>query len=61
MRIIKKNLKIDKYLKKKKDRKLLIQSIHQIWYINWYINTQNQPTKFRTKNWVEKNDDARGT
>ena len=24
-------------------------------------NTQNQPSKFRTKNWVEINDDSRGT
>ena len=24
-------------------------------------NTPNQPTKFRTKNWVEMNDDERGT
>ena len=24
-------------------------------------NTPNQPTKFRTKNWVEINDDERGT
>ena len=24
-------------------------------------NTTNQPTKFRTKNWVEINDDSRGT
>ena len=24
-------------------------------------NTPNQPTKFRTKNWVEINDDSRGT
>ena len=23
-------------------------------------NAQNQPTKFRTKNWAEKNDDASG-
>ena len=23
--------------------------------------TPNQPTKFRTKNWIEINDDARGT
>ena len=23
-------------------------------------NTPNQPSKFRTKNWVETNDDARG-
>ena len=24
-------------------------------------NTPNQPSKFRTKNWVQMNDDARGT
>ena len=24
-------------------------------------NTSNQPTKFRTKNWIEINDDAHGT
>ena len=24
-------------------------------------NTPNQPTKFRTKNWVKINDDSRGT
>ena len=24
-------------------------------------NKQNQPTKFRTKNWVEINDESRGT
>ena len=24
-------------------------------------NKPNQPTKFRTKNWVETNDDPRGT
>ena len=24
-------------------------------------NTQNQPSKFRTKNWVEINDESRGT
>ena len=28
---------------------------------NWLDNTPSQPTKFRTKNWVELNDDARGT
>ena len=27
---------------------------------NLLDNTQNQPSKFRTKNWVEINDDARG-
>ena len=29
--------------------------------INLLDNTPNQPTKFRTKIWVEINDDARGT
>ena len=29
--------------------------------INLLDNTPNQPTKFRTKNWVKINDDARGT
>ena len=29
--------------------------------INLSDDTSNQPTKFRTKNWVEINDDARGT
>ena len=29
--------------------------------INLLDNTPNQPTKFRTKNWVEINDDAHKT
>ena len=29
--------------------------------INLLDNTPSQPTKLRTKNWVEINDDARGT
>ena len=29
--------------------------------INFFDNTPNQPTKYRTKNWVEITDDARGT
>ena len=29
--------------------------------INFLDNTPNQPTKFRTKNWVEINDALRGT
>ena len=29
--------------------------------ISLLANTSNQPTKFRTKNWVEINDDAHGT
>ena len=28
---------------------------------NLLDNTPNQPTKFRTKNWVEINDNSRGT
>ena len=29
--------------------------------INSLENTPNQPSKFRTKNWVEVNDESRGT
>ena len=29
--------------------------------INLLGNTSNQPSRFRTKNWVEINDDPRGT
>ena len=29
--------------------------------INLLGNTPNQPTEFRTKHWVEINDDARGS
>ena len=29
--------------------------------INLLDNTLNQPSKFRTKNWVEINDESRGT
>ena len=29
--------------------------------LNLLHNTPNQPTKLRTKNWVEINDDIRGT
>ena len=29
--------------------------------INFLDNTPNQPIKFRTKTWVEINDDSRGT
>ena len=29
--------------------------------INLLDNTSNQPSKFRTKNWVEINDDSQGT
>ena len=29
--------------------------------MNFLDNTLNQPTKFSTKNWVEKNNESRGT
>ena len=29
--------------------------------VNLIDNTSNQPSKFRTKNWVEINDESRGT
>ena len=29
--------------------------------INLLDNTPNQPSKFRTKNWIKINDDSRGT
>ena len=29
--------------------------------INLFDNTSNQPSKFRTNNWVEINDESRGT
>ena len=29
--------------------------------INLLDNTSNQPSKFKTKNWVEINDESRGT
>ena len=67
MNIIKKYLKKDMYLQKK-DRKLLmiwdkynntIMEYQKI--INFWDNTINQSTKFRTKNCVEINDDLRGT
>ena len=28
--------------------------------MNFLENTKNEPTKFRTKNWVEINDESRG-
>ena len=44
--------KKDIYLQKK-DKKLLV--------IRLLDNTSNQPSKFRTKNWFEINDQSRGT
>ena len=49
MRMIKKYVKKEIYLLEK-DKKILIILIYKT----------NQPTIFRTKNWVEINDDARG-
>ena len=66
MSIVKKYLKKDLYLQRK-DRKLLmirdyydnkIMEYQKI--IDLLDNTPNQPSKFKTKNWVEINDDERG-
>ena len=66
MSIVKKYLKKDLYLQRK-DRKLLmirdyydnkIMEYQKI--IDLLDNTPNQPSKFKTKNWVEVNDDERG-
>ena len=56
MRIIKKYLKKDIYLQKK-DRKLLMEYKK---IINILDNTPNQPSKFKTKNCVEINDESHG-
>ena len=72
MRTIKKYLKKDIYLQKK-DKKLFDDlSERQIFFDNSMImeyqniihlldNTPNQPIKFRTQNWVEINDESRGS
>ena len=66
MSIVKKYLKKDLHLQRK-DRKLLmirdyydnkIMEYQKI--IDLLDNTPNQPSKFKTKNWVEINDDERG-
>ena len=67
MSMTKKYLKKDIYLQKK-NKKLLITLISIQQYnkeyqkiINLLNNEPNQPTKFRTKNSIEINDDAHGT
>ena len=67
MSMTKKYLKKDIYLQKK-NKKLLITLISIQQYnkeyqkiINLLNNEPNQPTKFRTKNWIEINDGAHGT
>ena len=67
MIMIKKILKKDIYLQKKKRKLLMISYQHNsiiMEYqkiINLLDNTPIQPTKFRTNNWVEINNDARRT
>ena len=29
--------------------------------MNWLDDTTNQPTKFRIRNWIQANDESRGT
>ena len=58
-----KYLKKDMYLQRKQkiiDDRSLINSIIMKYQkiINFLDNTPNQPSKFRTKNWVEINDDS---
>ena len=60
-----KYLKKDMYLQRKQkiiDDRSLINSIIMKYQkiINFLDNTPNQPSNFRTKNWVEINDDSRG-
>ena len=66
MSIVKKYLKKDLYLQRK-DRKLLMirdyydnKIMEYQKLIDLLDNTPNQPSKFKTKNWVEVNDDERG-
>ena len=57
----------DVYLQKKERKLLMIQDqydsiiIEFQKIINLLDNTPNQPSKFRTKNWVKINDDSHGT
>ena len=48
-----------------KRRQTIDQYNNMIWnikkIINFLDNKTNQPSKFRTKNWVEINDESRGT
>ena len=64
MKMVKKYLKKDMYFQKKDkkiidDLRLIEQYNNEI--LNLSGNTPNQLCKSRTKNWVEKNDNARGT
>ena len=66
MRMIKKYLKKGIYLRRKTENYWNYMISNSIimeyqWLINLLDNTPNQPTKFRTKNWVEINDDVLGT
>ena len=57
----------DVYLQKKERKLLMIQDqydsiiIEFQKIINLLDNTPNQPSKFRINNWVEINDESRGT
>ena len=66
MSIVKKYLKKDLYLQRKGRKLLMIRDYYdnkKLEYqkiIDLLDNTPNQPSKFKTKNWVEINDDERG-
>ena len=53
--VTKEYLRKDMYLRKE------YKIIDEMRFINFLDNTPSQPTKFRTKNWIEINDDACGT
>ena len=62
-----------RYISQKKDNKLLInESYHNVIIMEYKkienlldnevaLSASNQPSKFRTRNWVETNDESRGT
>ena len=52
--VTKEYLRKDMYLRKE------YKIIDEMRFINFLDNTPSQPTKFRTKNWIEINDDACG-
>ena len=53
--VTKEYLRKDMYLRKE------YKIIDEMRFINFLDNTPSQPTKFRTKNWIEINDDACAT
>ena len=67
MKLIMKYQKKDIYLHKKGDKLLMNSDLYNNIIMeyqkmaNLIDGASNQPSKFRTKNWVEINDESRGT